>query len=329
MKSEIKKLFCNNEFIAIIILSLIACMIVGFCYYKVCDEKSISCDEWYSNSYFKYENIEQLEEIIKTYKYNLENVKSDYENGKIETKKYNARINEIKKNIAYCQYLCENDIPYGESIRNEVILSFDKFDFFRIISPFFLIFFLVSIMPLFCFFIVNYEFSSGVYRLVYIGQNRTKIILKKYLLYISTIFLLAIFMFGLLLIMSLPMETPFKIVLIYLNGNVFAYTVNQFVFYEILSAIIQIFLLSTLFFAIAIHQKKLFGLFLIVLSIMACLTIFSLLGGIVKLPFQQMTSADSLGYSIANWSIASLIVAIVIAGCFIFSVRLFKTKELK
>jgi ABC-type transport system involved in multi-copper enzyme maturation permease subunit len=221
---------------------------------------------------YEYNSFDELKTKITSIYEKLDDLK-------LNTYDTTTEIEKHKKSIRVLEYLLENKITYNEFITNTAdtaveMYAADKLDYTLNMLSLCGIFLLIIIIQV-ASTIINYDFSTGLYKQIYVHEDRKKIILKKFLAYECFLGIITSLLFLLVFLTGLVFKTNYQNVLIISQTNIYIISSISYCILGYLAVLCTISLFSILIFAVCLLIKNMYFSILVNVIIVALYALLS------------------------------------------------------
>ncbi|MDR0696260.1 MAG: hypothetical protein LBF68_01765 [Christensenellaceae bacterium] len=250
MIKELRRIISSKATLSVIILLILVIFI-------------LSCIQFYNSTwqsglaFKKYTSFDELSDRITTINQEISELKKDNFD-------YSQRIEDLKDQLRFIEFLIENKIDYtylDNNIRSATLTIFaaDAVDHTIVFSDFAVIG-LIIVMLTISVVTLNLDFSTGVARLLYaLRKNRSKILTNKYFAYMSLIGILSLLFTFIIFIVGLPYKSNFSQVLIIDATKIYLMNSSTFLAINIVSMYLVLLFISTIVFSISMCFKSVYA----------------------------------------------------------------------
>ncbi|MDR2267065.1 MAG: hypothetical protein LBE09_05740 [Christensenellaceae bacterium] len=257
MKRELLRVYKNKGIL--IAISLVLIILIIFACNYVTELSSINKlrTPYYENFDEINERIIELKEAIK----NLDSKQYDY----------SYKLDEYQTLLTFYQFVFDNQIEHADLTQNyqsdKANIYFNSSDsntpddrvaYILTILPTSLIF-IMGFVILLCAFLVNYDFTTGVYKLLYAhNNNRAKIFLRKFLACLTVTSVVYALVSVFVAISSSLFEVNFTIIIVTESSSAYIVNSNAYIFIEYLTSFTVLMFITLIFFSISVMIRNMY-----------------------------------------------------------------------
>lgn len=321
MKKELKKIIYDKKIFIIFFFVIIAFFTLST-YYTMNSKTEIVQN--YSHTILVYRNEEQLDKRIEDKKkeiLELDVTDLDYEDQK----------RMLSEDLAIYEYLKENRIRYEDGVEISALVKNDntRLKYYLFIEAYLVLLVLVIAVSL-SYYIFVREIQDRESVFIYGNDfNKNKTLIKKIIVYFSSIFLVLIVFLLFAYILGLALPASRNTIIYFYQNHVISMSVNRYYIGMLMSLCYETLCISLLFLAIGLIVNRLYSFAILSIFIYGGLTLMSMTNNSILISFTILPiSIYNVDISQGTFAIIAVTRVAIMVGLFIIAFLRFNKKPL-
>lgn len=334
MRSEFFKLSKNRSLVFIFVIAILFVFGFSLFFYFQSIGHIIEPNNLGLNMEGYVDKVE-LEQLINNCDTKLNQLENQFNNGSTTYSYYLEEKNEILKTKNLYEYLYNNNLECDDVyVSSELASNIDDIIAYQRLTLFAIEIFFIFVMAIIASHIVTYEQDKGIKKFVYNSKSsRTSIVMKKYVVYLTTIISLYLITVLLTSIMAQPYNINYKYIISIFGDageNIVSYSISGFMTLNFIGTLWDILFYGTIIYMLSLLSKNvLLNIVIDVVMIFGIIVIINFMKSkflaCLVMPFAMFMSTN---LSLTLFLIALAVKVIMLVGSFIGTLYIFKRKDL-